>query len=80
MLVQSRPASRPVIGVAPERAALGSGVTGDVDRVTGCGPAVLDPAGLGDAAPGAGALPQAASAASDPATSTTRATSDILTS
>jgi hypothetical protein len=93
MLVQSRPASRPVIGGAPARAVLDPGpgwAVGDVDRVTGCALDVLDPAGLGVAVTvavdpgtlsGVGALPpQAASAASDPAISTARAAWSILTS
>lgn len=94
MYVQSRPASQPVIGGAPERASLvlGSGrVAGDVDGVTGCALAVPDPAGLTvvepgvadrpGAAPGAEALaPQAATAATDPAINAARAVLTILIS
>ena len=92
MEVQSWPASRPVIGVAPVRAVVDPGwVVGDADRVTGCALAAIEPAGLGVAvtvgadrpgtAPGARALPpQAASAASVPAISIARTASSILMS
>ena len=94
MQVQSCPASGAVIGVAPVCVVLGSAagwVPGDVDGVTGCGLAVLDPAGPGVAvpvatdrpglAPGAGTLPpQAASAATAPAISVARTAWSILMS